>query len=84
MYGAYWCPACTRQKQEFGEQAFKQITYIECDPAGENARPDLCRQANIQAFPTWEVNGQLYSPGGYSLEDLEALSGYQDVQNSSQ
>jgi hypothetical protein len=75
MYGAYWCPACTRQKQEFGEEAFKQITYIECDPAGENARPDLCRQANVPAYPTWEVNGQLYR-GVHSLEELAALSGY--------
>ncbi|NEQ24461.1 MAG: hypothetical protein F6K28_36205 [Microcoleus sp. SIO2G3] len=84
MYGAYWCPACTRQKEEFGEEAFKQINYIECDPAGENARLDLCRKASISSYPTWEVNGQLYTPGSYSLEALADLSGYQDVQNLSQ
>ena len=83
MYGAYWCPACENQKQRFGEEAFSQIKYIECDPAGENARRDLCRQAKIRAFPTWEIDGRLYEPGSYSLETLAAMSGYQGDRNFS-
>lgn len=75
-YGTFWCPTCTRQKEMFGEQAFSQIDYIECDPNGKNARPDLCQKANISVFPTWQINGKLY-PYVPSLDQLAQLSGYQ-------
>jgi hypothetical protein len=75
MYGAYWCPHCTNQKDLFGEPAFRTITYIECDPKGSNPKPDLCRAAKIKGYPTWEIGGKFY-PGTQSLEDLARLSGY--------
>jgi hypothetical protein len=74
MYGAYWCPYCMRQQELFGS-AFDQIDYVECDARGENPQPQLCIDAGIQGFPTWEVNGELY-PGLRSLEELATLSGY--------
>lgn len=74
MYGAYWCPHCADQKAMFGE-AIDLVPYVECAEDGENAQPDLCRTKNIQAYPTWEIDGQLY-PGVKSLEDLAQLSGY--------
>jgi glutaredoxin len=74
MYGAYWCPFCTRQQELFGN-AFSRVEYIECDPRGENAQPQLCASAGISAFPTWEINGQQY-PGMMSLEKLAELSDY--------
>jgi glutaredoxin len=80
MYGAYWCPYCTRQKQLFGSQAFNLIRYIECDPRGQNAKPDLCRQANVRGYPTWEINGQQYR-GMRSLSDLANISGYRGSRN---
>lgn len=75
MYGAFWCPHCQMQKQLFGEEAFAIIDYIECDTRGENARPQLCKAAKIQGYPTWEINGKLYL-GMLSLEKLADLSGY--------
>ncbi|MFH7243739.1 MAG: glutaredoxin family protein [Spirulina sp.] len=75
MYGAYWCPHCADQKAMFGD-AVDQLPYVECAADGENAQPDLCSAKGIQAYPTWEINGQLY-PGVKSLEDLAQLSGYQ-------
>ncbi len=75
-YGAYWCPHCQDQKQLFGQEAFAMIDYIECDSNGKNARPQLCRDAGITGYPTWEIKGQLYS-GTLSLEKLADLSGYQ-------
>lgn len=75
MYGTYWCSSCNHQKDKFG-QAAQYLTYIECDPRGTNARPDLCSQANISAYPTWEINGQYYV-GSYPLEALADVSGYQ-------
>ncbi len=75
MYGAFWCPACTKQKELFGS-AFKSINYIECDPRGTNPKPEMCKQANIRAYPTWEIHGQTYE-GVFPLEGLAQLSGYQ-------
>jgi glutaredoxin len=74
MFGAYWCPYCARQREEFGD-AFAAITYVECDARGENAQPELCRETGIRGYPTWEINGELYT-GLKTLEELAELSGY--------
>lgn len=79
MYGAYWCPYCTRQKEMFGEVAFRSIDYVECDPRGQNPRPNLCKAANIKGYPTWEIKGKMY-PGVQSFEDLAKASGYRGSQ----
>lgn len=81
MYGTYWCSVCNWQREQFGEAAFSQITYVECDPKGANPQLHLCNQANISAYPTWEINGRLFSPGGYPLQELANLSGYQGPRN---
>lgn len=81
MYGTYWCSSCQRQLYRFGAEAANQINYIECDPAGKNSQTDLCRQANIRAFPTWEINGYLYPPGGMRLEALADFSSYKGSRN---
>ena len=79
-YIAWWCPHCHEQKQLFGKQAYSEINHIECDPQGQNAQPDLCKAANIQSFPTWEINGQQYQ-GVQSLAELAQISGYQGPRN---
>lgn len=75
MYGAYWCKFCKQQKEILGAAA-KQVNYIECDPTGQNPKPELCRKAQIKGYPTWEINGKLY-PGMLTLQQLAQLSGYQ-------
>lgn len=82
MYGAYWCPHCHDQKQLFGQEAFKAIDYIECDPSGKNSQVEVCKaQAeNVKGYPTWEVNGKFYS-GTQSLAELADLSSYQGPRN---
>lgn len=74
MYGAYWCGHCQSQKELFG-QAFNQIRYIECDPRGRNPQPQLCAQAGIEGYPTWEIRGRKY-PGVQPLATLARLSNY--------
>ncbi|NMF82882.1 hypothetical protein [Nodosilinea sp. P-1105] len=74
MYGAYWCPHCADQKAAFGE-ASDQVPYVECAADGENAQPQLCADKGIQAFPTWEIDGE-FIPGAKRLEDLAELSGF--------
>lgn len=80
MYGAYWCGYCKKQKELFGEQALSKINYIECDARGKNPQVNLCRNAKITGFPTWEINGKMY-PGMRSLNDLATLSGYSGSRN---
>jgi uncharacterized membrane protein len=75
MFGAYWCSHCQDQKAEFGKEAFGLIDYVECDPKGEKARPELCKAENIKGFPTWKINGKFYE-GGRSLEELANVSNY--------
>lgn len=77
MYGAYWCPHCIDQKKLFGEQAVAQhLPYVECDPTGPNSQAGLCQSKGIKGYPTWEINGQMYS-GTQTLQQLADYSGYQ-------
>lgn len=54
MYGAYWCPHCNDQKDEF-KDSLKYIHYVECAIPGKpmNQQTDACKAANIQRYPTW-------------------------------
>jgi len=79
-YGAFWCPHCYEQKQLFGKEAFKDVNYIECARGGVNPQRQACLDAGIQSFPTWEINGKLYS-GVQSLEKLADLSDYRGARN---
>ncbi len=74
MYGSYTCPHCQVQKLLFGS-AFKDIDYVECNPDAEKSRSTLCLEKGIEAYPTWEINGQLYE-GAKSLKELAKLSGF--------
>lgn len=80
MYGAYWCPHCHEQLQLFGQKAATQLPYIECAKDGNKARPDLCKAAKIEGYPTWKIKGKTYL-GAQSLEDLAAASGYKGSRN---
>ena len=79
-YGAFWCPHCYEQKQLFGQEAFSEVDYIECDNQGKNPQRDVCMAAGIQSFPTWEIDGQFY-PGTKELDELAELSQYQGDKN---
>jgi hypothetical protein len=84
MYGTYWCLACQGQKKAFGKQAFNKINYIECDPAGKNPQTNLCKQAKVTGFPTWQIDGKLSCQGGCTLNNLADLSGYKGDRNFGQ
>ncbi len=76
MYGAYWCPHCATQKKYFGGAA-SRIPYIECDEKGLNAQVELCQVAEIEAYPTWIIEGEYYL-GAQPLRRLAELSGFDD------
>lgn len=75
IYTAYWCPHCHAQLSLFGLQASQQLERIECDPEGKDAKPELCKAAEIKSYPTWIINGKHYE-GTHSLNDLADASGY--------
>ena len=74
MYGAFWCPHCSTQKELFGD-AFEYINYVECDRRGYEAKPELYIEKDIQSYPTWiHPDGRRWE-GSQPLEDLSAVSG---------
>jgi protein-disulfide isomerase len=80
FYGAFWCSHCKEQKSLFGAVAASKLLYIECDKNGDNSQRQLCKDINIQMFPTWIINGKYY-PGSKNLKELAELSGYQGSTN---
>ena len=75
MYGAYWCPNCANQKEYFGGAAGR-IPYIECDPDGFDAQPELCWDMGIDVYPTWIIEDEYYF-GSQALSKLANLSGFE-------
>lgn len=74
MYGSYTCTHCKTQKLLFGD-AFQYINYIECNPAGENSKSELCLEKGIDGYPTWEINESIHV-GTKSLKELAKLTGF--------
>jgi len=74
LYGAYWCGFCNQDRQALGSEATSMIEYVECDSRGAGADPKRCADAGVDAFPTWEVNGQ-WSRGAKGLQGLAKLAG---------
>ena len=73
FYGAWWCPACFKQKNLFGQQAGNQLPYVECEKTDEQRQ--RCERASVAAYPTW-VMGDKRLEGVQSLEQLGQWSGF--------
>ncbi len=76
FYGAWWCPACFRQKSLFGQQAGNQLPYVECDKTKEGR--ERCQEADIKAYPTW-VLGSKRVEGVQTIEELKRWSGFSEA-----
>ena len=73
FYGAWWCPACFKQKNLFGQEAGNQLPYVECEK--EPRQRERCQALGVQAYPTW-VLGNERREGVLSLEELSRWSGF--------
>jgi len=71
FYGAWWCPACFKQKYLFGKEAVRSLPYVECDKS--EAGRERCKAAGIRAFPTW-VMGKNRVEGLQTIEELKRWS----------
>ena len=82
MYGAYWCPHCTEQKEKFAA-SFQYVPYVECGIPGNprGGQTQQCKDEGIKKFPTWVLPPTAANPQWerqervFSLEELSARSG---------
>jgi hypothetical protein len=52
FYGAWWCPHCRNQKNEFGDAA-QYLPYVECSTPDASGQTQICIDAGIKNYPTW-------------------------------
>jgi glutaredoxin len=74
MYGAFWCPHCARQKEMFGS-TFEHVNYVECSLPDKSGQTEVCKEAVIKTYPTWEFGDGSRVEGVQTLEDLSRTSG---------
>lgn len=76
MYGAWWCPHCSEQKEWFAK-SFEYVPYIECGIPGNTTQVvQACKDAGIKHFPTWQFppTGERVE-GEMPLQDLSMRTG---------
>ena len=75
MYGAWWCPHCSEQKEMFG-YAFQYVNYIECSPPNDRRTVnEICKQAGVKNFPTWQFADGSRMEGPRPLAVLGDIAG---------
>lgn len=52
FYGAFWCPHCQATKAMFGKSA-KLLPYVECSTSNGKDQLQICKDLNIEGYPTW-------------------------------
>jgi len=69
FYGAFWCPHCQSQKQLFGASA-KLLPYVECSTPDQKGVTQICIDADIKNYPTWEFADGSRKTGVIPLQEL--------------
>ena len=52
FYGAFWCPHCKAQKEDFGSSV-KLLPYVECSTPDGGDQTQICKDKTILSYPTW-------------------------------
>ena len=68
FYGAFWCPHCQEQKDEFGSSK-QYLPYIECSNP-DNTQTQICIDKKIEGYPTWIFKDGSILSGKLPLETL--------------
>ena len=69
FYAAFWCPHCQEQKAMFGKSA-ELLPYLECSAPDGKTQLQVCTDAGITGYPTWEFADGSRLNGTQSLETL--------------
>ncbi len=68
FYGAFWCPHCKTQKEDFGDAA-SALPYVECSNLDKSQTP-ICAAKKIMSYPTWRFPDGTELTGDQKLVDL--------------
>ncbi len=70
FYGAFWCPHCQDQHRMFGRKGSEALPYIECSTPDSKGQTEVCTEAGIESYPTWEFADGSRVGGVQSVQDL--------------
>src|SRR5574343_112973 len=70
FYGAFWCPHCQAQKKLFGSKASRELPYVECSIADGKNQLQVCKEADVKSYPTWEFADGSRVTGEKSFAEL--------------
>ena len=70
FYGASWCGYTKKQLSELNitETKTRGLNYVDCEGS-----QSICEEKGIDAFPTWEINGEII-PGYYPVSRLQEMT----------
>jgi hypothetical protein len=74
FYGAFWCLHCSNQKKSFGS-SIQYVNYIECSTPDRSGQLQVCKDAGIVGYPTWEFPDKTRMEGEIALAILAEKSG---------
>ncbi|OHA91410.1 MAG: hypothetical protein A2758_01635 [Candidatus Zambryskibacteria bacterium RIFCSPHIGHO2_01_FULL_49_18] len=73
-YGAFWCPNCKNQEARFGRSA-KLLPRIECSTPDGKGQLQVCKEAKVEGYPTWDFADGTREVGNLPLESLSQFTG---------
>lgn len=73
-YGAFWCPNCKNQEALFGRSA-GLLPRVECSTPDGRGQLQVCQDASIKGYPTWQFSNGTRQTGTLSLERLSEATG---------
>ena len=73
-YGAFWCPNCKNQEALFGRSA-KLLPRVECSTPDGRGQLQVCQDAGIKGYPTWQFVDGTRESGTLSLARLSEATG---------
>ncbi len=60
IYGAEWCPACTRLVESLGGYDMVDSIYVECSIGTEKERERCREEAKTDHVPEIQIDGEVY------------------------
>lgn len=69
FYGAFWCPHCRAQKNQFGKSS-DLLPYVECSTPDGNSQLAVCTEKKIESYPTWIFKDGSIESGELTFEKL--------------
>ena len=79
-YGAFWCPNCAKQNALFGKSK-KFVNYTECSTPDGQGQLQVCKDAKIMNYPTWEIPAMGEATTSSRLIGTQELSTISQISN---